>query len=315
MENIQNVVESLKQEIGKVVVGQAELLEGILIAIICGGHVLLEGPPGVAKTLLAKTLARTLAISYKRVQFTPDLMPLDVIGANIYDFHNQQFVFKAGPVFTDILLADEINRTPPKTQAALLEAMEEKQVTVDGEIRPLSPVFTVLATQNPLEYEGTYPLPEAQLDRFLLKLLVTYPADKDEIAIYDRYQNGLINESDLATIQPVLNAADIGAMRRQLARIHTRPEIIAYLHRIVKSSREHPLLMLGASPRAGIFLLLAAKARALLNGRDYLIPEDIQELAFPVLRHRLLVRPEAQVDGKSSDLIIKNILAGIPVPR
>lgn len=315
MENIKNLVDKVKAEVAKVVVGQDEILEGILIAIFCGGHALLEGPPGVAKTLIAKALSRALSLRYQRIQFTPDLMPLDVIGANIYDFQNQRFTFKAGPVFTDILLADEINRTPPKTQAALLEAMEEKQVTSDGEILPLSNVFTVLATQNPLEYEGTYPLPEAQLDRFLLKLLVTYPEHSEEIAIYRRYQNGLIGSSDLAMIQPVLGVEDIANVRRHIAAVNIRPEMIDYLYRIVRSTREHPLLTLGASPRAGIYLMLAAKTHAALDNRDYLIPEDVQEMALPVFRHRLFVRPEAQIEGKTSDWILKNMLAGIPVPR
>ncbi len=315
MEKIQVVYEQIKSELAKVIVGQDNIIECILIALFVGGHVLLEGPPGTAKTLIAKSLARAISAEYKRVQFTPDLMPLDVTGANIFDFQKQLFSFNPGPIFTDIFLADEINRTPPKTQSALLEAMEEKQVTIDGKLRALSPIFTVLATQNPLEFEGTYPLPEAQLDRFLLKLQVSYPDSETETAIYQRYQNNLVGAGDLEKISPVLTMNNILKIRSSLAEINIRPEITEYVYQIIKATRENPLLILGASPRAGIYLLHVAKAYAGLHGRTYVIPDDIQEMAYPVLRHRLLVKPEAQIDGKNSDQLLKNILAGIKIPR
>jgi MoxR-like ATPase len=315
MEKVQSLCNQVKSELAQVIIGQEEIIEGILMALIVGGHVLLEGPPGVAKTLIAKSLARTLSATYKRVQFTPDLMPLDVTGTNIFDFQKQQFSFKPGPIFTNILLADEINRTPPKTQAALLEAMEEKQVTIDGEPRALSPIFTVLATQNPLEYEGTYPLPEAQLDRFLLKLQISYPDSAAEIQIYQRYHDNLVGEHDLDKIKPVISPAEVLAVRQMVAAVNVRPEIIDYIYQIIKSTREHPLLILGASPRAGIYLLHVAKVYAAFQGRDYVIPDDIQEVAYGVLRHRLVVKPEALIDGKNSDLVLRNILTSLKVPR
>lgn len=315
MEKIKQLVEQVQTEVGQVIIGQEEVIEKILIAVFIGSHVLLEGPPGIAKTLTAKSIAAAISATFKRVQFTPDLMPLDLTGTNIFNLQKQEFVFRSGPVFTDLLLADEINRTPPKTQSALLEAMEEKQITVDGEVHKLSPIFTVLATQNPLEYEGTYPLPEAQLDRFLFKLIVSYPDPAAEIEIYRRYQNGLISQDDLNRIQPVVSLDAIMQVRREIASVGVRPEMIDYIHKIVAATREHPLLTLGASPRAGVNLMLAAKAAAAVQGRDYLIPEDIQDLVYPVFRHRLLIKPEALIDGKSSDSVIKNIMTSLPVPR
>ncbi|MGE5557747.1 MAG: AAA family ATPase [Bacillota bacterium] len=315
MEKVAGFGMRLKEQVAKVVIGKEEVLDGIIVALLTGGHILLEGPPGTAKTLTVKAVARSLSATYKRVQFTPDLMPLDITGTNIFDFQRQQFVFKPGPVFTDTLLADEINRTPPKTQAALLEAMEERHVTIDGEIHGLSPVFTVFATQNPIEYEGTYPLPEAQLDRFFFKLLIAYPEDQTEVEVYRRYQNAPVCEDDLAKIEPVAAIEEILQMRKIVETVNIREEIIGYVHQIIKATREHPLLILGASPRAGIYLLLAGKALAAVNGREYAIPDDIQEMAYPVLRHRLLLKPEAQIDGKNADLIIKNILDSLCVPR
>ncbi|HBF36626.1 MAG TPA: magnesium chelatase [Firmicutes bacterium] len=315
MEKVQSFCEQVKSELAKVIVGQEDVIEGLLIALFVGGHVLLEGPPGVAKTLIAKSFARVLSADYKRVQFTPDLMPLDITGTNIFDHQRQQFSLRPGPIFTDILLADEINRTPPKTQAALLEAMEEKQVTIDGELKALSGIFTVLATQNPLEYEGTYPLPEAQLDRFLLKLQLSYPDSATEIAIYQRYQEQLVGDRDLEKIRPVLDPNGILEIRRMVASVTVRPDIIDYIYQIIKATRENSLLILGASPRAGIYLLHAAKGYAAFCGRDYVIPDDIQEVVYMVLSHRVLVKPEALIDGKSSDAILQNIVNNLKVPR
>ncbi len=315
MEKVQTILKAITAEVNKVVVAQEEIVESIVISMLVGGHVLLEGPPGVAKTLTIKAFSRAINASYKRVQFTPDLMPLDVTGTNIFNFQAQQFTFRPGPIFTDLLLADEINRTPPKTQASLLEAMEEKQVTIDGTSHPLSAIFTVLATQNPLEYEGTYPLPEAQLDRFLFKLKLSHPEAEAELKIYQRYQNGLINQQDLEQINPVTSSNELLALRQIIADIKIRVEILDYLTQIIRATREHPLLLSGASPRAGVSLMLSAKAFAVTQGRDYVIPEDIQTMAYPTLRHRLILKPEAQIDGKTSDLVIKNILSGIIVPR
>lgn len=315
MEKVQSFCSQIKSELAKVVVGQEDVIDGLLIALFVGGHILLEGPPGVAKTLIAKSFSRVLSADYKRVQFTPDLMPLDITGTNIFDHQRQQFSLKPGPIFTDILLADEINRTPPKTQAALLEAMEEKQVTVDGELKGLSPIFMVLATQNPLEFEGTYPLPEAQLDRFLLKLQLSYPDSITEIEIYRRYQGKLVGVLDLEKIQPVTDRDGILEMRQMVANVTVRQEIIDYIYQIVQATRENPMVTLGASPRAGIYLLHVAKVYAAFNGRDYVIPDDIQEVVSRVLRHRVLVKPEALIDGRNSDGILKTIINNLKVPR
>lgn len=315
MEEVKDLVVKVKEETARIIVGQEQVIEGVLLALVTGGHALLEGPPGVAKTLIAKTLAQILGIRYKRVQFTPDLMPLDIIGANIFDLQKQEFVFKPGPVFTDILLADEINRTPPKTQAALLEAMEERQVTVDGQVHPLSEVFTVLATQNPLEYEGTYPLPEAQLDRFLLKIKVSYPEDRSEEELYRRFQDGPATAEEFGRLTPVLDKEKILWLREMVKKVTVREELFTYVKNIVRATREHHLLNLGVSPRGGLSLLRVAKTAAAFAGRDYLIPDDIRDYVLPVLRHRLLVKAEAQIEGVTGDQILERVLAGIPVPR
>lgn len=315
MEEIRDIFTKIKREAAKVIVGQEEVVDGIVTAILAGGHVLLEGPPGVAKTLMARVIARAVTADFKRIQFTPDLMPLDVIGTNIFDFAKQNFLFKQGPIFTDLLLADEINRTPPKTQSALLEAMEERKVTIDGVLHELSPLFTVLATENPIEYEGTYPLPEAQLDRFFAKLEVTYPSAEYEEELYRRYQNGMVGTADLQEVEPVVTVEEILKARESLSAITVRAEIIDFVTKVIRSTREHPLLALGASPRGGIHLLLAGKICAAAQGRDYVTPEDVLDMVYPVLRHRLLVKTEALVDGRNADSIIKNILAQIKVPR
>ncbi|UQT58187.1 MoxR family ATPase [Streptomyces durmitorensis] len=309
-------LESLRTEISKAVVGQDPAVTGLVVALLCRGHVLLEGVPGVAKTLLVRALAASLELDTKRVQFTPDLMPSDVTGSLIYDARTTEFSFQPGPVFTNLLLADEINRTPPKTQSSLLEAMEERQVTVDGTPRPLPEPFLVAATQNPVEYEGTYPLPEAQLDRFLLKLTVPLPSRQDEIDVLTRHAEGF-NPRDLhaAGIRPVAGPADLEAARAAVAKTSISPEITAYVVDICRATRESPSLTLGASPRGATALLSTARAWAWLTGRDYVIPDDVKALALPTLRHRVQLRPEAEMEGVTADSVINAILAHVPVPR
>jgi len=307
---------SLRTEVAKAVVGQDAAVTGLVVALLCQGHVLLEGVPGVAKTLLVRSLAATLSLESKRVQFTPDLMPGDVTGSLIYDARTARFEFREGPVFTNLLLADEINRTPPKTQAALLEAMEERQVSVDGLPRPLPNPFMVAATQNPVEYEGTYTLPEAQLDRFLLKLTVPLPARDDEIGILARHDEGF-DPRDLAAagIEPVAGIGHLQAGRAAVAAVRTTPEVMGYIVDVCRATRSSPSLSLGASPRAATALLATAKAWAWLSGRDYVTPDDVKALARPTLRHRVSVRPEAELDGVNADGVLEGVLAAVPVPR
>ncbi|POX37073.1 AAA family ATPase [Streptomyces sp. Ru73] len=309
-------LEALRTEIAKAVVGQDPAVTGLVVALLCRGHVLLEGVPGVAKTLLVRSLAAALDMGTKRVQFTPDLMPSDVTGSLVYDARTAEFSFQPGPVFTNILLADEINRTPPKTQASLLEAMEERQVTVDGTPRPLPEPFLVAATQNPVEYEGTYPLPEAQLDRFLLKLTVPLPARQDEIGILTRHAEGFSpRDLDSAGLRPVAGAADIEAARAAVAKTAVSPDIAAYIVDICRATRESPSLSLGVSPRGATALLSTARAWAWLTGRDYVTPDDVKALALPTLRHRVQLRPEAEMEGVTADSVISAVLAHLPVPR
>ncbi|MFE7428949.1 AAA family ATPase [Streptomyces sp. NPDC057545] len=309
-------LEALRSEIAKAVVGQDPAVTGLVVALLCRGHVLLEGVPGVAKTLLVRALAASLELDTKRVQFTPDLMPSDVTGSLVYDARTAEFSFQPGPVFTNLLLADEINRTPPKTQSSLLEAMEERQVTVDGVPRPLPDPFLVAATQNPVEYEGTYPLPEAQLDRFLLKLTVPLPSRDEEINVLTRHSEGF-NPRDLASvgIRPVAGPADLEAARAAVARTKVSPEIAAYVVDICRATRESPSLSLGVSPRGATALLSTARAWAWLTGRDYVIPDDVKALALPTLRHRIHLRPEAEMEGITPDSVITSVLAHVPVPR
>ena len=306
----------VRHEVAKAVVGQDATVTGLLIALLAQGHVLLEGVPGVAKTLLVRALSAALSLDTKRVQFTPDLMPGDVTGSLVYDSHTSEFTFREGPVFTNILLADEINRTPPKTQASLLEAMEERQVSVDGVSRPLPAPFLVAATQNPVEYEGTYPLPEAQLDRFLLKLTIPLPSRQDEIDVLTRHAEGF-NPRDLhaAGVRPVAGPADLEAARAAVAKTTISPEITAYVVDICRATRESPSLTLGVSPRGATALLATARAWAWLTGRDYVIPDDVKALALPTLRHRVQLRPEAEMEGVTADSVINAILAHVPVPR
>jgi MoxR-like ATPase len=307
---------ALRAEVGKAVVGQDAAVTGLVIALLCRGHVLLEGVPGVAKTLLVRAFAAALSLDTKRVQFTPDLMPGDVTGSLVYDARSSEFSFRAGPVFTNLLLADEINRTPPKTQAALLESMEERQVSVDGTPRPLPDPFVVVATQNPVEYEGTYPLPEAQLDRFLLKLTMPLPARADEVQVLTRHAEGF-DPRDLgaAGIRPVAGTAELAAGRAAVRTVTIRPEVVGYVVDLARATRDSPSLQLGVSPRGATALMSAARAWAWLSGRDYVTPDDVKALARPALRHRVELRPEAELEGVTPDAVLDGVLAAVPVPR
>ncbi len=299
-----------------VVLGQDAVLRQMLVALLAGGHALLEGVPGTAKTLAIRSLAMALELRFGRVQFTPDLMPTDLVGVNMLDEARREFVYHPGPVFTDLLLADEINRAPAKTQAALLEAMAERQVTTDGVTRPLPPAFTVFASQNPVEYEGTYPLPEAQLDRFLLKISIGYPGEEAERAILDRYADGFsADRAESYGVEPVMTAAELLELRRTVAAVHVEPAVRDYVTRIVRATREEPSFALGASPRAGVALFLASRAEALLSGRDFVTPDDVKTLALPVLRHRVMLTPEAEVEGMTADERISALLQTLPAPR
>ncbi|GIG39653.1 AAA family ATPase [Cellulomonas phragmiteti] len=307
---------AVRTEVAKAVVGQDAAVTGLIIALLCRGHVLLEGVPGVAKTLLVRALSGALSLGTKRVQFTPDLMPGDVTGSLVYDARTAQFSFREGPVFTNLLLADEINRTPPKTQASLLEAMEERQVTVDGEPRHLPDPFVVVATQNPVEYEGTYPLPEAQLDRFLLKLLLPLPERTDEVEVLARHAAGF-DPRDLgaAGLRPVAGADDLARARAQVARVQLSPEVLGYVVDVCRATRTSPSLSLGVSPRGATALLATSRAWAWLSGRDYVTPDDVQALAHPTLRHRVQLRPEAEIEGVTAESVLDTVLASVPVPR
>lgn len=311
---LRQTVEALKQEIGKVIVGQDQMIELLLAAILSGGHALIEGPPGVAKTLTAKLLSRTISIGFSRIQFTPDLMPSDVIGTMVFNPRDTSFQFKKGPIFTNIALIDEINRAPAKTQAALFEVMEERQVTVDGETYLLSDPFIVVATQNPIEHEGTYRLPEAQLDRFLFKINVSYPTPEQELQVLINHHQS--NLSDMIGLtKPVANSMDIAQLREQARNIHVENKLIDFIVAIVSSTRKHKAIYLGASPRASIGILNGAKAIAAMRGRDFVTPEDIIYVALPVLRHRIALSPEKEMEGASADDIITQIIKDIEVPR
>jgi MoxR-like ATPase len=306
----------LRAEVAKAVVGQDAVVTGLVIALLCRGHVLLEGVPGVAKTLLIRTVATALDLGSKRVQFTPDLMPGDVTGSLIFDPHTAAFTFREGPVFTNLLLADEINRTPPKTQSALLEVMEERQVSVEGDRRPLPDPFIVAATQNPIEYEGTYPLPEAQLDRFLLKLTVPLPSREEEMGVLRAHHAGF-DPRDLtaAGVRPVATAADLAAARAAVGRVHMAEPLFGYIVDLCRATRSTPALELGASPRGATALLTTAKAWAWLAGRDHVVPDDVKAVARPTLRHRLRLRPEVELEGVSVDAVLDTVLATVPTPR
>jgi MoxR-like ATPase len=304
-----------QQEIGRVIAGQQEAVAQALLTMLCGGHALVEGVPGVAKTLAVKTLARFLGLEFKRVQGTPDMMPADILGTSVFSPKSGEFAFHKGPVFTQFLLADEINRMPPRTQAALLESMEERQVTADGVRHALDDFFTVFATQNPVEFEGTYPLPEAQLDRFLLKIKVGYPEIADERVVLERHHAATETAGLADTPIEAVPFEMLAQARREIRSVRVEPPIFDYLLAVVRRTREWPAIALGASPRASTSLLLVAKAMASREGRDFLVPDDVKEAAVPVLRHRLVLRPEAELEGLDADRVVSAVLAATAVPK
>ncbi len=311
----QQLIAHSRQELGRVIAGQSAVIEEVLIAILCQGHALLEGVPGIAKTLIVKSLGSLLGIGFQRVQATPDLMPADILGTTILRPGSDSFTFHAGPVFTDLLLVDEINRMPPRTQAALLECMEERQVTSDGIRRQLPAWFTVFATQNPVDFEGTYPLPEAQLDRFLLKIRVAYPNEAEELQILERHHArtgpGLLEDAHLVPVPQGLLEAAIAEVRS----IRVEQELYTYILSLTRRTREWPTLQLGASPRAAISLMRVAQASAAFDGRDYLVPDDVKRSVQPVLRHRIMLKPEAELEGFDADRVLADVIAAVPVPR
>jgi MoxR-like ATPase len=304
-----------RTELGRVISGQGGVVEEVLIAVLCQGHALLEGVPGIAKTLIVKTLGRLLGLGFQRVQATPDLMPADILGTTILRPGTDYFTFHAGPVFTDLLLVDEINRMPPRTQAALLECMEERQVTIDGTRRPLPAWFTVFATQNPVDFEGTYPLPEAQLDRFLMKIRVGYPTEAEELQILERHHGGsgagLLDDASIAPIPDGM----LDAARAEVRAIRIEPELYGYILAVARRTREWPTLLLGASPRAALSVMRVAQAAAAFDGRDYLVPDDVKRAIQPVLRHRVMLKPEAELEGFDADRVLSDVVAAVPVPR
>lgn len=307
-------VHTLKQEIGKVIVGQEEMVELLLAAILADGHVLIEGVPGVAKTLTAKLLSKCISVDFSRIQFTPDMMPSDVIGTSVFNPKESNFQFKRGPIFSNIVLIDEINRAPAKTQSALFEVMEEKQVTVDGHSYALESPFMVVATQNPIEQEGTYHLPEAQLDRFLFKIIVSYPTQEQEYQVVMQHHQSNLKDM-MAQVNEVLTGAQIESLRQQVRTLHVEPKLIGFITAIVASTRNHKAIYLGASPRASIGILNGAKALAAIRGRDFITPEDIVHITPAVLRHRLVLTPEKEMEGANTDDVIKDIITQIEVPR
>ena len=314
LSGLKESVDLIREEIAKIIVGQHEVVDMLILAILSDGHVLLEGVPGVAKTLVAKLTARTLSVDFSRVQFTPDLMPSDIIGTSIFNVKTQEFEFKKGPVFAHIVLCDEINRAPAKTQAALFECMQEKQITMDGVTYPLAPPFLVLATQNPIEQEGTYRLPEAQLDRFLFKVSVDYPSLEEEVKIIREFHRLKGNFSPVQ-IQPVLSVEQIEHYRSLVADVHVEDHLMEYIAHIIQQTRNNRNLMLGASPRASLAILSGAKAKAAISGRDFITPDDIKYVAKPVLRHRIQLTPESEMEGMTADRVVSDILELIEVPR
>ena len=314
LSKLQESIKAIKSELGSVIVGQHKMIDQLLVAILANGHVLLEGVPGVAKTITAKLLAKTMNIGFSRIQFTPDLMPSDILGTSVFDLKKSEFQFKKGPIFSNLILIDEINRAPAKTQAALFEVMEERQITIDGATYILDNPFLVIATQNPIEQEGTYRLPEAQLDRFLFKISIHYPKLDDEISIIKR-EHHLQNQNKLDHIKQLLSAADIQLYQNLVKQIVVEENLITFIAKIVINTRENSFLYLGASPRASIAILNAAKGFAAIRGRDFVTPDDIKEAAIPVLQHRVIVSPEREMEGISSVEIIKQILESVEIPR
>ncbi|HVA94354.1 MAG TPA: MoxR family ATPase [Candidatus Dormibacteraeota bacterium] len=315
MENLSHLSTHIRTELSKVIVGQQEVVDQLLIVLVCGGHALLEGVPGLAKTLTVKTLARICGLGFQRVQCTADLMPADVIGTNVFNLATSSFSLHRGPIFTDLLLVDEINRTTARTQAALLEAMEERQATIDGVRHSLGHNFTVFATQNPIEFEGTYPLPEAQLDRFLMKIRIDYPSAEQEAVILKRFEGisdpHMLDQAPLDPLEPGL----LAAAREEIGRVRVEPALYQYMVSVIRRTRDWAALSLGASPRAAIGLFFVARALAAMDGRDFLIPDDIKAAAPAVLRHRLLLKPEADLEGLSADSVIAEVLATVEVPK
>jgi MoxR-like ATPase len=307
-------VGKIKEEIGKVIVGQETMIDLLITAILADGHVLIEGVPGVAKTLTAKLLSKIISADFSRIQFTPDLMPSDVLGTTIYNMKTSEFEFRPGPVFSNIILIDEINRAPAKTQAALFEVMEERQVTVDGETHKMKNPYLVLATQNPIEHEGTYRLPEAQLDRFIFKVLANYPSLDEEVAILQRHHHRKGIQA-VAEVLPILSAQQIIHFRHHAQQVHVEDNLVKYIAQIIQETRNNAMLFLGASPRASIAILVSAKAYAMIQGRDFVNPEDIKFVALPVLRHRIILSPEKEMEGVSPDEVVKQIIDKIEVPR
>ncbi|WP_420705618.1 AAA family ATPase [Porphyrobacter sp. AAP60] len=316
LSDVRSLADAIRAEIAKAIVGQEAMVDMLLTALLSEGHVLLEGPPGTAKTFLANAFATALGLDFGRIQFTPDLLPGDILGSNLFNFQTSQFTLTRGPIFCDLLLADEINRTPPKTQAALLEAMQERRVTLDGETHRLPERFMVVATQNPIENQGVYPLPEAQLDRFLFKLLVPYPAEEEEARIVTTYgqRSGPQRPADLG-VSAVTNAAGLIAASGALSQVTVAEEITRYVVRLIRATRDHSELIVGASPRAAVLLAGAARARAALEGRAYAIPDDVKALAVPVLRHRLTLSPAAEIEGRDMEALVAELVEATEAPR
>lgn len=316
LEELRTLADAIRTEVRKAIVGQDQMIDHLLVAMVSQGHVLLEGPPGTAKTFLAQSFATALGLDFGRIQFTPDLLPGDILGSNLFNFQTSQFTLTRGPIFCELLLADEINRTPPKTQAALLEAMQERRVTLDGETHPLAERFMVVATQNPIENQGVYPLPEAQLDRFLFKLLVPYPAEEEEAAIVSRYgpHQGPPRPAELG-VTAVADQPKLAAAGKVAESVTAAQEIIDYVVRLVRATREHADLVVGASPRAAVLLAHAARARAALDGRAYVIPDDVKALAISVLRHRLTLSPAAEIEGRDIEALVAELVEATEAPR
>ncbi|MEP5938031.1 MAG: MoxR family ATPase [Erythrobacter sp.] len=316
LDQLRELADAIRGEVGKAIVGQDDMIEQMLVAMVSEGHVLLEGPPGTAKTFLAQSFATALGLDFGRIQFTPDLLPGDILGSNLFNFQTSQFTLTRGPIFCELLLADEINRTPPKTQAALLEAMQERRVTLDGETHALAERFMVVATQNPIENQGVYPLPEAQLDRFLFKLLVPYPEESEEAAIVARYgkRQGPPRPADLG-VTAVADAAKLVAASKAAEQVTVAEEIVEYVVRLVRATRDHAELSVGASPRAAVMLANASRARAALHGRNYAIPDDVKALAVPVLRHRLALSPAAEIEGREVEELVAELIESTEAPR